>query len=200
MPLAFSQACENNKMPILSVLQDVFSQRKHVLEIGSGTGQHAVHFAAHLPQLIWQTSDQAQYLDALNQRLTQEGTDNLKMPYCLDVSAPWPKPLQSANIDAVFTANTLHIMDKTMVEAFFSGLGTHLPALRTLCIYGPFNYQGQFTSDSNRAFNVMLQQRQCGSAIRDIEWICELAAKQGLQLEQDVAMPANNRLLHFCRR
>lgn len=202
--LPFSQACENNKAPILAVLTQAFSLNQHVLEIGSGTAQHAVYFAANLPHLIWQTSDQAEYIEAVTARCMHEGklsnpAANLRLPLILDVTAPWPVHNLSPDIDAVFTANTLHIMSKAMVKAFFSGLGTYLPQLNTLCIYGPFNYQGQFTSDSNCQFDTFLKQRDPASGIRDIEWICSLASEQGLTLQQDVAMPANNRLLHFAK-
>ncbi|MGI2121448.1 DUF938 domain-containing protein [Shewanella baltica] len=202
--LPFSQACENNKAPILAVLTQAFSLNQHVLEIGSGTGQHAVFFAANLPHLIWQTSDQAEYIEVISARCEQEGGlfnagANLALPLILDVTAPWPVEGLTPDIDSVFTANTLHIMSKNMVEAFFTGLGLYLPQLKTLCIYGPFNYQGEFSSDSNRQFDSFLKQRDPASGIRDIEWICSLASNQGLTLEQDVAMPANNRLLHFVR-
>ncbi|SUI68047.1 DUF938 domain-containing protein [Shewanella morhuae] len=196
----FSQACENNKAPILAVLTQAFSPNRHVLEIGSGTGQHAVYFAANLPHLIWQTSDQAEYIGGVTARCEQENTTtNLVLPLILDVTAPWPVDGLTPEIDAVFSANTLHIMSKNMVEAFFNGLGLYLPQLNTLCIYGPFNYQGEFSSDSNRQFDGFLKQRDPASGIRDIEWICCLASEQGLTLQQDVAMPANNRLLQFVR-
>ena len=196
----FSQACENNKAPILAVLTQAFSLNRHVLEIGSGTGQHAVYFAANLPHLIWQTSDQAEYIGGVTARCEQESTTtNLVLPLILDVTAPWPVNGLTPDIDAVFSANTLHIMSKNMVEAFFNGLGLYLPQLNTLCIYGPFNYQSEFSSDSNRQFDGFLKQRDPASGIRDIEWICCLASEQGLTLQQDVAMPANNRLLQFVR-
>ncbi|QYJ80308.1 DUF938 domain-containing protein [Shewanella acanthi] len=198
--LPFSQACENNKGPILDVLLQAFSQSQHVLEIGSGTAQHAVHFARHLPHVLWQTSDQTDYIAGIIARCQQEGLalglDNLRLPLMLDVTQPWPVKDIAKSIDAVFTANTLHIMSKTMVEAFFDGL-SQLDNLSTLCIYGPFNYQGQFTSDSNRQFDAFLKLRDSQSGIRDIEWIIELAQQQRLSLNQDVAMPANNRVLHF---
>lgn len=200
--LPFSQACENNKAPILAVLTQAFSLNQHVLEIGSGTAQHAVYFAANLPHLIWQTSDQAEYIGGISARCMHEGkllnaVTNLRLPLTLDVTVPWPVEDLTPDIDGAFTANTLHIMSKNMVEAFFSGLGLYLPQLKTLCIYGPFNYQGEFSSDSNRQFDAFLKQRDPVSGIRDIEWICELASEQGLSLEQDNGMPANNRLLHF---
>ncbi|MEL4430827.1 DUF938 domain-containing protein [Shewanella mangrovisoli] len=200
--LPFSQACENNKAPILAVLQTAFASAKQVLEIGSGTGQHAVYFAENLPQLFWQTSDQTDYLEGISARCRQQGhqkgINNLGLPFALDVTQPWP--IDDPRIDAVFSANTLHIMSQTMVEAFFTGLGQYLPQLKTLCIYGPFNYQGQFTSDSNRQFDQYLKQRDSESGIRDIEWIIQLAQAQAFTLIADTAMPANNRLLHFSKR
>ncbi|ABI38857.1 protein of unknown function DUF938 [Shewanella sp. MR-4] len=200
--LLFSQACENNKGPILAVLQTAFASAKQVLEIGSGTGQHAVYFAENLPQLFWQTSDQADYLEGISARCHQQGhqkgINNLGLPFALDVTQPWP--INNTRIDAVFSANTLHIMSQTMVEAFFAGLGQYLPQLNTLCIYGPFNYQGKFTSDSNRQFDQYLKQRDSESGIRDIEWIIQLAQAQAFTLVADTAMPANNRLLHFSKR
>lgn len=202
--LPFSQACENNKAPILAILTQAFSLNQHVLEIGSGTGQHAVFFAANLRHLIWQTSDQAEYIGGISSRSAQEGGlfnagENLTLPLILDVTAPWPVDGLTPEIDAVFSANTLHIMSKNMVEAFFTGLGLYLPQLKTLCIYGPFNYQGEFSSDSNRQFDGFLKQRDPASGIRDIEWICQLASEQELTLQHDIAMPANNRLLQFVR-
>ena len=202
--LPFSQACENNKAPILAVLTQAFSLNQHVLEIGSGTGQHAVYFAANLPHLIWQTSDQAEYIEVISARCKQEGklsdvAANLALPIILDVTTPWPVGGLTPEIDAVFSANTLHIMSKNMIEAFFSGLGLYLPQLNTLCIYGPFNYQGEFSSDSNRQFDGFLKQRDPASGVRDIEWICQLASEQKLTLQHDIAMPANNRLLQFVR-
>lgn len=197
MPLAFSQSCENNKSPILTVLSKCFSANEKVLEIGSGTGQHAVFFSTALPHLTWQTSDQAQYLPNLIERLTLEA-NTLPSPFTLDVTQAWQLPLQE--FDAAFTANSLHIMSHAMVEAFFSGLGNHLAATADLCIYGPFNYQGQYTSESNARFDIWLKQQDERSQIKDFEWICELASEQGFHLVEDHTMPSNNRLLHFRRR
>jgi cyclopropane fatty-acyl-phospholipid synthase-like methyltransferase len=183
--LPFSQACENNKQPILTLLTKWFSHRLHILEIGSGTGQHSVYFAKHLTHIRWQA------------RLNLQVSPNLQPAIELDVTEPWPQ--LTSNVDAIFSANTLHIMNKTMVEAFFIGVGNLLANAGSLVIYGPFNYQGQFTSDSNRQFNMSLQHNNPQSGIRDIEWICQLAQQQGLTLREDIAMPANNRLLHFIR-
>ncbi|WP_394392476.1 DUF938 domain-containing protein [Shewanella woodyi] len=196
--LPFSQACENNKAPILDAIRPLLLNSKHLLEIGTGTAQHAVHFAEHLPHLIWQTSDQQGYLEGIEMRLAQVQLMNLRKPLTLDVTQTWPLPKQ-ANIDAMFTANTLHIMAKEMVEAFFNGVGEHLQPQGQLCIYGPFNYEGNYTSESNARFDIWLAEQNPQSAIRDIEWIVQLAKGQGLKLMADHTMPANNRLLHFIK-
>ncbi|WP_064791624.1 DUF938 domain-containing protein [Shewanella woodyi] len=196
--LPFSQACENNKAPILDAIRPLFLNSTHLLEIGTGTAQHAVHFAQHLPHLIWQTSDQQAYLEGIEMRLAQVQLMNLRKPLALDVTQTWPLSKQ-ANIDAMFTANTLHIMSKEMVEAFFNGVGEHLQPQGQLCIYGPFNYEGNYTSESNARFDIWLAEQNPQSAIRDIEWIVQLAKGQGLKLMADHTMPANNRLLHFIK-
>ncbi|MBB3048445.1 cyclopropane fatty-acyl-phospholipid synthase-like methyltransferase [Litorivivens lipolytica] len=195
MSKPFSQACENNKQPILSVLHDAFASVDYVLEIGSGTGQHAVHFAANLPHLIWQPSDQREYLDGIAAWCDDARLENLRRPLELDVCATWPV----TRTPAVFSANTVHIMQWPMVEAFFEGLGAVLTEEGVFCLYGPFNFQGRYTSDSNAQFDRFLRERDPGSGIRDIEAIVELAAGAGLVLRADHTMPANNRLLKFVR-
>ncbi|MFT5788661.1 MAG: cyclopropane fatty-acyl-phospholipid synthase-like methyltransferase [Shewanella sp.] len=199
--LPYSQSCENNKAAIAAILEDAFSLSTHVLEIGSGTGQHAVHFAKLLPHLTWQTSDQLEYHAGINAWLNESSSTNLRQPLVLDVLELWPvAPVTAPRIDAIFTANTLHIMSKEMVSAFFHGVGQHLSVHGQLCVYGPFNYQGQYSSDSNRNFDCWLAAQNPQSAIRDFEWIVQLAAEQGLTLIADFSMPANNRLLHFEKR
>ncbi|MGI2036760.1 DUF938 domain-containing protein [Shewanella frigidimarina] len=195
--LPFSQACENNKQPILTLLAKWFVNRQHVLEIGSGTGQHSVYFAENLAHARWQPSDQQHYLPTLQARLDLQTSPNLQQAISLNVTQPWP--LLLSDVDAIFSANTLHIMSKPMVEAFFTGVGSVLVNSGSLVVYGPFNYQGQFTSDSNQQFNLWLQHNNPDSGIRDIEWICQLAQQQGLTLQEDITMPANNRLLHFTK-
>lgn len=192
----FSQACENNKEPILAVLKQAFAGANTVVEVGSGTGQHAVYFAAHLPHLYWQPTDLAENLPGMQLWFDEAELPNLKAPKVVDVNRrPWPlEP-----VDAVFTANTLHIMGKPEVERFFQGLGDLLLPGAKLCIYGPFNYGGRFTSDSNARFNDWLYQQNPKSAIRDFEWIRKLAGKIGLTLDKDHQMPANNRLLEWSR-
>lgn len=195
--LPFSQSCENNKQAILSILSQSLANTENVLEIGSGTGQHAVYFAKHLPHLTWHPSDQSHYIEPLALRLSLEGSSNLKQPITLDVLSPWP--CDQLNIDAIYTANTLHIMSKTMVEAFFHGVERHLVVGGTCCIYGPFNYHQQYSSESNRQFDIWLKQRNENSGIRDIEWVTALAAGANMPLQADIEMPANNRLLQFVK-
>ncbi len=178
------------------MLSSAFAARTSVLEIGSGTGQHAVHFAAHLRHLIWQPTEQAPYLADLAARIELEGTDNLLPPALLDVNqARWP----GRNIDAIFTANTLHIMSWPDVQAMFHGVDAALGADGVMCIYGPFRYAGRYTSQSNQAFDAMLKARDASCAIRDIDDVTATAVRYGLRLQADHDLPANNRLLVLVR-
>ena len=190
----FSPACERNQPFIGEQLQQIFAENKRILEIGSGTGQHAVYFAQRLPHIHWQCSDQTEYLDGIERWRLDSQLENIGAALELDVTKPWPK---LHNIDGVFSANTLHIMNNPAVEDFFKGVGDCLIEGGKLVVYGPFKYQGMHTSDSNRQFDQSLQQRGQGSAIRDIKTITTLAVQAQLQLQQDIAMPANNRLLVF---
>jgi SAM-dependent methyltransferase len=192
--LPVSDACERNKEPILSVLRACFADRAFVLEIGSGTGQHAVYFARHLPHLAWQPTEQLNYLPDLAARVRLEGGANLRPPTVLDVrQAVWP----ARSVDAVFTANTLHIMSWPVVVALYRGVAEVLAPGGALCVYGPFRYGGEYTSESNREFDRMLKERDPLSGIRDIEAVRELAGPYGLSLIADHDLPANNRLLVF---
>ena len=192
----FSQACENNKDPILFELKHYLAEVDEVLEIGSGTGQHSVYFAAHLPHLQWYTSDLAEHHPGILAWHQEAALANLHPPLVLDLNDPWP----INTVDAIFTANTLHIVSPDLVRRFFKGLEKHLKPEGLLCIYGPFNYQGQFTSESNQRFDSFLKERDPQSGIRDFELIEDLAAQAGLHLLKDIAMPANNRLLIFKRQ
>jgi cyclopropane fatty-acyl-phospholipid synthase-like methyltransferase len=187
-----SEAAERNKAPILAILTQAFAPSRRVLEIGSGTGQHAVHFAAHLPHLTWQPTDRTEHLDGLRARIAQEGTPNLLPALELDVRAlPW----QVEPVDAIFTANTLHIMSWSAVEDLFRGVGAVLLAPAVLCVYGPFRYNGRYTSASNAEFDRYLQARDPHSGIRDFADVNTLSGQQGLRLLADHSMPANNQLL-----
>jgi SAM-dependent methyltransferase len=193
--LPFSDACERNKGPILDVLRRWLGDTAGiVLEIGSGTGQHAVHFARHLPQLCWQPTDLAEHLATLTARVGVEGSCNLLPPVELDVAQhEWP--CHADSVDAVFSANTLHIIDWAHVQAMFRGLGRVLRPEGLLIVYGPFRFAGQYTSHSNHAFDDALRQRDPASGIRDFEAVDALAVAAGLGLCADVAMPANNQTL-----
>jgi SAM-dependent methyltransferase len=194
--LPFSAACERNKDPILEVLRVRFAGRAQVLEVGSGTGQHAVHFARALPHLVWHPTEQLTYLADLAERVKLEGPGNLRAPTVLDVrQILWPL----RNADAMFTANTLHIMSWPEVMALFAGVGTVLAPGGVLCVYGPFRYGGKYTSDSNRDFDRMLQERDPLSGIRDVEDIAVVAGQYGVRMLSDHDLPANNRLLVFAK-
>ena len=191
----YSEACDRNREPILAVLREVFSAENKVcsvLEIGSGTGQHAVYFAAHLPHLTWQSSDREEHHAGINAWIDGAQLVNVRRPLPLDVrDTPWPV----TTVDAVYTANTLHIMDSVSVDATFHGVGQILRAGGTLVVYGPFNYNRAFTSASNARFDAQLRARGVGSALRDFEAVDALARGVGLTLLRDAEMPANNRLL-----
>lgn len=186
----YSEACERNRAPILAVLKRVLRDPRRVLEIGSGTGQHAAYFGAELPHLRWQASDVADDLDGI-----REWVGDAVPPIELDVDKPWP----AVDADAAFSANTAHIMSWAQVERMFQGVARLLPPGGRFALYGPFHYGGQPTSPSNARFDAMLRARDPSSGIRDFEHIQTLAGRYGLALLEDNAMPANNRLLVFKR-
>ena len=188
----YSESCEQNRAPILAILREVFADRRHVLEIGSGTGQHAVYFGAALAHVRWQTADVSEYHPGIHAWLAEAALPNVVSPLALDVNQTgW----HSGRYDAVFSANTLHIMSWPEVEKCFEGVGQVLEPGGVLAVYGPFNYHGQFTSESNARFDQWLKARDPASGVRDFEAVDALACKQGLTLVQDYAMPANNRML-----
>lgn len=191
----FAPACERNRDPILAQLKTIFAAVDRVLEIGSGTGQHAVHFAQHLPHLTWQPSDRAQEIDGINAWRNEAALANLALPLVLDVEAPWPV----SSVPAIFSANTLHIMSWSQVQRLFAGVAQHLADGGHLVVYGPFNYGGRYTSESNAQFDQWLKAQSAERAIRDFEAVDQLAQRAGLVLIADQAMPANNRLLHWRR-
>ncbi len=192
----YSAASERNREPILGVLRKFFADRRHVLEVGSGTGQHAVHFAAALPQLAWQASDRAENLAGIRAWLAEAALSNTPAPIELDVAAgSWPRE----SFDAVFSANTLHIMRWSEVETFFSMLSRATMTTAKLAIYGPFNYNGKYTSASNAAFDQSLRAHAAHMGIRDFVDVNALAENAGFALVDDLAMPANNRTLLWQR-
>jgi cyclopropane fatty-acyl-phospholipid synthase-like methyltransferase len=185
----FSPACERNREPIIAVLREHFASRSRVLEIGSGTGQHAVHFAAALPHLTWQASDVPTHLPGIRQWLDEAGLANTPAPLAFDVNGAWP----AGRFDAVFSANTLHIMGWPEVVLLFGGLHRVLEPGALLTVYGPFNEAGGFTSASNAAFDATLRADHPQRGIRDIEAVDALARAAGLVRVDDRPMPANNR-------
>lgn len=192
----FAESCAQNREPILAVLREVFADRHRVLEIGSGTGQHAVYFAPELPHLVWQTADVPAHHAGIQLWLAEAGLPNVLPPVALDVKqSDW----HGGRYDAVFSANTLHIMSWPEVERFFAGVGEVLEPGGVLAVYGPFNYHGRFTSESNARFDAWLKARDPASGVRDFEAVDALARAQGLVLQHDYAMPANNRTLVWRR-
>jgi cyclopropane fatty-acyl-phospholipid synthase-like methyltransferase len=190
----YSQACDNNKVPILNELSSYFILCRNVLEIGSGTGQHAVFFAENLPALRWHTSDRIENHVGISQWIEESNLSNIEFPIELDVeSDEWP----TSGFEGVFTANTCHIMHWNMVVAMVEGVKSQLSTDGLFVIYGPFNYNNDYTSDSNRRFDDMLKERDPGSGLRDFEELESLAKNNSFSLFKDVAMPANNRLLMF---
>lgn len=197
MEKPYSQSCENNKQPILDVLKRVFSRSRRVLEIGSGTGQHAVYFAPELPHLEWYTSDLAENLAGIRSWIEEQPSENLFPPTVLDVNdSEW----LIEDFDAVFSANTAHIMYWADVEAMFRGVARHLPFRARFALYGPFCYHGMHTSESNVRFDQSLRARDPGMGVRDMDALEELADAGGLVLLEDNEMPANNRTLVWEKR
>jgi cyclopropane fatty-acyl-phospholipid synthase-like methyltransferase len=189
--LLFSQASENNKQPILEVLRVVLAQHNRVLEIGSGTGQHAVYFAEQLPYLCWIPSDRIDNLNAIQRRLDAFPTINIAPLVELDVcQTTWP-----SDFDAVFSANTAHIMPWETTRLMLMQVAERLPGGGTFALYGPFNYQGDFPSESNARFNEWLKGVANHQGIRDFEKVNDIVCSAGLHLLQDYAMPTNNRML-----
>jgi cyclopropane fatty-acyl-phospholipid synthase-like methyltransferase len=188
----YSQACDENREPILKLIRKVFANAHSILEIGSGTGQHAVYFARQLPHLTWQPTDLEENHASIQAWRDESGLENVRPPIALDVSASaWPDSIY----DGFFSANTAHIMNPEEVQRMFSGIGNLLPTGAHCCLYGPFNYDGAFTSDSNKQFDSWLKKRNPASGIRDFEVIAELADANGFILKGDNEMPVNNRLL-----
>jgi SAM-dependent methyltransferase len=189
---SYSESCEKNKAPILAVLKEIFADRKRVLEIASGTGQHAVYFGRELPHLIWQTSELAQHHASIQAWLDEAQLPNVLPPFSADVNdARWPiEP-----VDAIFNANTVHIISWPEVELLFEHIDRIIAPGGCICFYGPYNYGGHFTSESNARFDAWLKSCDPGSGVRDFEAVNRLASSHGLDLLRDIAMPSNNRIL-----
>jgi Protein of unknown function (DUF938). len=180
-----------NQAPIFKIIKPLLQDKRTVLEVGSGTGQHAVYFAEKMPHLNWQSSDQMQYLSSINAWIDEANLSNTAPAINLDVTQAWP----ALEFDVIFSANTTHIMSWEMVVDFFQGVGKSLSENGLFILYGPFNYNAQYTSQSNANFDRWLKDRDAQSAIRDFEKLNTLAQQAGLILMNDYAMPANNRIL-----
>ena len=194
MNLPYAESAEQNKRVIYAAIEPYL--HGEALEIGSGTGQHAVYFAALAPGVTWQTSDLETGLPGIAARIEAAGLANLPAPISLDVRDQWPEQ----RFDFIFTANSFHIMDREMVVACIAGIGRCLKAGGVFAVYGPFNYDGGYTAESNASFDRMLRQRDPASGLRDFEWIAELAGDAGMDLVEDIDMPHNNRTLVWKKR
>lgn len=193
----FAESAAQNRAPIQAVLEEIFADRRRVLEIASGTGQHAVYFGAALPHLSWQTSELPHNHPGILAWLDEAKLANVLPPAALDVNdAVWPV----ATFDAVFNANTVHILSWPAVRRMFAGIGRVLEPGGLLCLYGPFNYGGRYTAESNARFDVWLKNRDPESGVRDFEAVNELAEAEGLVLFKDFDMPRDNHTLVWRRQ
>lgn len=196
-PKPFAAACERNRAPILETLREEFAGVRRVLEIGSGTGQHAAWLAPRLPELRWLATDLPEQLRGIAAWLEDAAADNLEGPVALDVTGqPWP---ELGLVDAAFSANTAHIMPTEAVEAMFRGLGTLLPPAAPFCLYGPFNEGGEHTGEGNRIFDCSLRSVDPAMGLRDVAWLEEVAGQAGFRLEKAQPMPSDNRILVWRR-
>lgn len=196
--IPFSEACERNKSVILDVLSPYLEKLDSVLEIGTGTAQHAIHFARAFESLEWQCADQRHYLEGIRAQLAVAEMKNVIAPLEIDVNqSSWVPSGQ--RYSAIYTANTFHIMTARDVQSFFTGLPEVTNDDAFLFVYGPFKYNGKFTSESNAQFDKTLRSRDVGSAIRDFETVNELANRIGFRLKEDHTMPANNQCLIWQR-
>lgn len=193
----YSSAAERNSQPIFEQLSQLFPAQGRVLEIGSGTGQHAVYFCHHLPGLQWQPTDQAVNLHGLNAQFAEAANPQILKPLTLDVlHDDWP----AGQFDAAYSANTSHIMPWEAVQATFVGVAKVLKPGACFCLYGPFNVDGEFTAESNAEFDRFLRASEGEMGLRDMADIEKLASSHQLILERKIAMPANNFILVFSKK
>lgn len=190
-PLAkpFAPAAERNRAPILEVLRTRFADRRRVLELGSGTGQHAAYFAAAMPWLTWQATELEANLPGVRAWLDEAALPNAPPPFALDVTGEWP----TGRWDAAFTANTLHIAPWPAVERLFESLPAVLEPGAVLAVYGPFNLGGRFTGPGNEAFDAALRAADPARGLRDLEAVDALARRAGFGSNEVLGMPADNR-------
>jgi len=187
-----AESCERNRDPIMTVIGPLLADRQAVLEVGSGTGQHAVCFAERIPHLIWHASDRVQNHDDLRSWLRDAELPNVLGPIELDVRQEvWP----DIKIDAVFSANTAHIMHWDDVMAFFAGASRLLESGGLFILYGPFSFGGQHVNESNAQFDLRLKEKDPLMGVRDFDDLNRLANRAALEFAHDYPMPANNHIL-----
>jgi hypothetical protein len=191
----FAPAAEENRDAILKVLQQEFKHINTVLEIGSGTGQHAAYFSQHLAHLNWQASDKHTMLSGIAMWLDDANLETPLAPIELDVNLNWPQQ----SYQGAYAANIAHIIHWNEIEALFSGLDQVLIDSAVFCLYGPFNINGDYTSESNRLFDLWLKERDPESCIRDKNDLDQLAIKNNFQASSLWEMPANNKILCWRR-
>jgi SAM-dependent methyltransferase len=192
----YAKSCDRNRDPILEVIKPLLADKQAVLEIGSGTGQHAVYFAGNMPHLVWHASDRAQNHEGISRWLGDAGLPNVLGPIELDVQHDWP----ALKVDVVYSANTAHIMHWDDVLAFFAGVGHLLQPGGLFLLYGPFSFSGVHVSDSNAEFDLRLKEKDPLMGVRDFDDLDVLAREGALEFMQDYAMPANNRILLWRKR
>lgn len=195
--LPVSQACLRNQQPIAEALEGILPKYSVVLEIGSGTGQHAAHITARMPDITWQPSELTTRIASINAWRLRSGRPNFLPPLVLDVSQDlWPVK----QVDAVFAANVIHYISWSRVRAMMAGIGRVLRVGGQACFYGPFNYNREFTSEGNRQLDAWLKADVNPEAgIKDFEQVVLAARREKLKLVEDIELPANNRLLWFRR-
>ena len=193
----FSQAADNNKTAILTVLAEWLPDKANLLEIGSGSGQHAIHMAAALQHIRWQPSERADMLHALNSNILAYGSPNICNPAGLDLK----EDLRVFDpVDCIYSANVMHIVSEELGEKLIRGAAKALRQDGLLALYGPYKYRGEFTTRSNAEFDLRLKERDAQSGVRDFEWVTDIANNSGLTLAEDRSMPANNKFLAFKRK
>jgi cyclopropane fatty-acyl-phospholipid synthase-like methyltransferase len=193
--LPVAEACLRNQEPIANALKNILVETKTVLEIGSGTGQHAVFICKQMPELVWQPSEMPERVVEVEAWRKAEQLSNVLPCKAIDVlQNDWQL---TSSYDAVFTANTVHYISWEKVEALLSGASLNINSGGKFVVYGPFNKEQQYTSEGNRGLDQWLKSRDSDSGIKDIEDFAKLAKKYKFEFIESIQMPANNLMLNF---